>query len=43
MDDPSKEQAYEGGSCLDRVPMDKTSLLDHAGPFGGIWIGGDEC
>ncbi len=43
VDAPTQEEAYEGGSCLDRVPMDKTSLLDHAGPFGGTWIGGDEC
>jgi len=38
-----KERKYEGHSCLSKVPLDKASLLDHAGPFGGIWIGGEEC
>jgi hypothetical protein len=38
-----KERKYEGHSCLSSVPLDKASLLDHAGPFGGVWMGGDEC
>lgn len=38
-----KEARYEAGSCINRVAMDKTSLLDHAGPFGGVWVGGEAC
>ncbi len=38
-----REVRYEAGSCTNRIAMDKTSLLDHAGPFGGVWVGGDAC
>jgi hypothetical protein len=33
----------ESEECSAGVKLSKTSLLDHAGPFGGVWIGGAGC
>jgi hypothetical protein len=30
-------------ACSASIPLPKTSLLDHAGPFGGVWIGQSKC
>ena len=33
----------ESDLCSASIPLPKTSLLDHEGPFGGIWIGSRSC
>lgn len=33
----------ESGFCAESVEVGRTSLLDHAGPFGGVWIGQSAC
>lgn len=33
----------ESEVCAGSVKLGKTSLLDHAGPFSGVWIGRESC
>lgn len=34
----------ENGECANSIPIEKTILLDHAGPYGAkVWIGGETC
>lgn len=39
----SETEGEESEVCGASIPLPKTSLLDHAGPFGGIWIGQSKC
>lgn len=39
----SETEGEESEVCGASIPLAKTSLLDHAGPFGGIWIGESKC
>ncbi|KAK4687629.1 hypothetical protein P7C73_g2501, partial [Tremellales sp. Uapishka_1] len=33
----------ESSACSESIPLPSTSLLDHAGPFAGVWIGKNSC
>jgi hypothetical protein len=42
--DPRVAYACEGeGECSQGIELGRTNMLDHAGPFGGIWIGRGRC
>lgn len=39
----SEVDGTESAECSASIPLDKTSLIDHSGPFGGVWIGSSSC
>lgn len=43
--DPRTAYACKGpeAGCSELIPLPKTSLMDHAGPFAGVWVGASAC
>ncbi|ORY29504.1 hypothetical protein BCR39DRAFT_169167 [Naematelia encephala] len=39
----SAQLGQESDQCSGGLALQQTSLLDHAGPFGGVWIGKASC
>ena len=37
------EPGMESDQCSASIRLPKTSLLDHFGPFGGVWVGQEVC